>query len=250
MATSFVENFTFEERTTAQFQSYKFGILLWDFQDIHSIDPILVLQSTLEILCFDFNPTDPNIVAAGTINGQIFLYDIKKEMQQLYQRKNQKTKQEKSNIFIEDQIIYVKPFITSTLQDPSSSSAQSSETVKRNVSSHRNPVTALCWLPPTIEFDKKAFFQYHQHPGGTATYQFVSFSEGGQILFWDTRFNEKVPIAFFVTPGNQAKRRPADHLEGQLRHAALPAGGRRPDVRLPPLFPEEHAQARDLWHLR
>jgi hypothetical protein len=26
-----VENFTFEERTTSAFQSYKFGILLWDY---------------------------------------------------------------------------------------------------------------------------------------------------------------------------------------------------------------------------
>ncbi len=31
VANSFVENFTFDERTTSSFQSYKFGIFLWDF---------------------------------------------------------------------------------------------------------------------------------------------------------------------------------------------------------------------------
>lgn len=43
VATSFVENYTYDDRTTSNFQSYKFGILLWDYKDIHLIDPLLVL---------------------------------------------------------------------------------------------------------------------------------------------------------------------------------------------------------------
>ena len=53
-------------------------------------------------------------------------------------------------------------------------------------------MTSIQWLPGTIEFDKRTFFQFHPHSVGTDTYQFVSFSESGQVLFWDTRFNEKV----------------------------------------------------------
>lgn len=69
MANSFVENYSYDDRTSSSFQSYNFGILLWDYEDIHMIDPILVLQSTLEVVCFDFNPSDPNIIVAGTMSG-------------------------------------------------------------------------------------------------------------------------------------------------------------------------------------
>ena len=69
--------------------------------------------------------------------------------------------------------------ILSTLQDPSSSSSSSQDTVKRNVPSHKNPVTCLQWLPPTIEFDKRSFFNYQFNSQRTETYQFISVSEAG-----------------------------------------------------------------------
>ena len=45
-------------------------ILIWGFSD--PIHPQLVLEAPEDILCFKFNPTDPNIVAAGCINGQVW----------------------------------------------------------------------------------------------------------------------------------------------------------------------------------
>jgi hypothetical protein len=44
---------------------------------MHAIDPLLVLTSPLEILTFEFNPKDPNIIVAGAINGQILMWDLK-----------------------------------------------------------------------------------------------------------------------------------------------------------------------------
>ena len=58
-------------------KSSKSCILFWNFEDLHSIDPILILSSPLEILCFEFNPKDPNIVVGGSINGQVVLWDLK-----------------------------------------------------------------------------------------------------------------------------------------------------------------------------
>ena len=43
-------------------KSYKSRILFWDFEDIHSIEPILILESPLEITCFEFNPKNPNLI--------------------------------------------------------------------------------------------------------------------------------------------------------------------------------------------
>ena len=44
-------------------------ILIWGFSD--PIHPQLVLHAPDDIYCFKFNPTDPNIVAAGCVNGQV-----------------------------------------------------------------------------------------------------------------------------------------------------------------------------------
>lgn len=58
-------------------KSSKSFILFWNYEDMHAIDPLLILTSPLEILTFEFNPKDPNVIVAGTINGQILLWDLK-----------------------------------------------------------------------------------------------------------------------------------------------------------------------------
>ena len=58
-------------------KSSKSFILFWNYEDLHAIDPLLVLTSPLEVLTFEFNPKDPSIIVAGTINGQIMLWDIR-----------------------------------------------------------------------------------------------------------------------------------------------------------------------------
>ena len=46
--------------------------------------------------------------------------------------------------------------ICSALQDSSSvSAASNNEIIKKNVSSHKNPVLGLEWLPINVEFDRK-----------------------------------------------------------------------------------------------
>lgn len=64
-----MENLNFDERAHSSMKSYKSMILFWDFEDIHSIEPILILDSPLEIVTFSFNPKDPNMVIGGAING-------------------------------------------------------------------------------------------------------------------------------------------------------------------------------------
>lgn len=58
-------------------KSSKSCILFWNFEDLHSIDPIVILSSPLEIISFEFNPKDPNVVVGGSINGQVVLWDIR-----------------------------------------------------------------------------------------------------------------------------------------------------------------------------
>lgn len=99
VAESFIENLSFDDRAVLAVKSYKSMIMFWDFEDIHSIEPILILSSPLEILCFDFNPKDPNIVVAGAINGQVLMWNLggATSSTSLSAKKVQKAKQERSN---------------------------------------------------------------------------------------------------------------------------------------------------------
>ena len=69
-------------------------IVLWDQEDQHSIEPVLILLSPLEIMCFQFNPKDPNIIVGGAINGQIIMWDLKQGLQTV-QNRGKKSKGQK-----------------------------------------------------------------------------------------------------------------------------------------------------------
>jgi dynein intermediate chain 3, axonemal len=44
-------------------------VLVWDFADL--ITPVLKLEAPQEVFCFRFNPTQPDLVIAGTLSGQV-----------------------------------------------------------------------------------------------------------------------------------------------------------------------------------
>ena len=50
-----------------------FGILIWTFAIL--MHPELILDSPVEVTCFEFNAAQPNIVAGGCCNGQIIVWD-------------------------------------------------------------------------------------------------------------------------------------------------------------------------------
>ena len=49
-------------------------ILIWSFSD--PIHPCLLLQAPTDVYSFQFCPSNPDIISAGCINGQIVLWDI------------------------------------------------------------------------------------------------------------------------------------------------------------------------------
>lgn len=73
-------------------KSSKSFILFWNYEDMHAIDPLLILSSPLEITTFEFNPKDPSIIIAGTINGQIIMWDLKNvQLGQMNKKKGKKS---------------------------------------------------------------------------------------------------------------------------------------------------------------
>lgn len=120
-------------------KSSKSFILFWNYEDLHAIDPLLILTSPLEILTFEFNPKDPNIVIAGTINGQIMMWDL----QGIQFGQNSKKKGKSSE---KGKIKEIEPIIMSALQD-TSSVGPITDVIKKNVPSHKSPVLGIKWFP-------------------------------------------------------------------------------------------------------
>ena len=81
---------------------------------------------------------------AGTINGQILMWDIKNI--QLGQQPSKKKDSKKPK----NKIREISPAIMSALQDPSSVTAVTDQ-IKRNVPSHKAPIVCLKWFPSGLE---------------------------------------------------------------------------------------------------
>ena len=188
IAESFVENLDFDNRVIFSMKSSKSVILFWNYEDMHAIDPLLVLSSPLEIMTFEFNPKDPSIIIAGAINGQIMMWDLKG----LEIGTSSKKKVKKTQTGSTKEIL---PVITSVLQDPASVQ-QVSDTVKRNVASHKAPIVCIRWFPSGLELDMKKNISTLIPPASSEINQFASISTDGQVLLWEKKFldAQKKPV--------------------------------------------------------
>ena len=50
-----------------------FGILVWTFATL--MHPEYILESPVEVTCFEFNSAQPSLVVGGCCNGQIIMWD-------------------------------------------------------------------------------------------------------------------------------------------------------------------------------
>jgi hypothetical protein len=136
---SCVGRFTLDERVDLGFpvRSKQALVLIWSFHD--PIHPQLILEAPEDINCFRFNPSVPDLIAGGCINGQIFLWDISEHQERLKSTRKAKSDgpaggagdgagggSEKS----ESNIPIVKPVVASSIDF-----------------SHRGSISDLQWLP-------------------------------------------------------------------------------------------------------
>jgi WD40 repeat protein len=161
-------------------KSSKSFILFWNYEDLHAIDPLLILTSPLEVLTFEFNPKDPNFVVAGTINGQIMMWDLKNV--QIGQSTKKKGGKSEKNAIRE-----IAPSLMSALQDPTNITPVTDQ-IKRNIPSHKSPVACLKWFPSGLEIEmRKSYSALVQNAGGEIN-QFATISTDGQVLLWEKKF--------------------------------------------------------------
>ena len=198
MAVSLVENFSYEERIDIKGRSFESYILLWNYEEFHRFTPIAILESPIEINCFEFQPGNENILVAGAINGQIFLYNIDK----LTHKNGKDNLGFENNRFKKDMkdIHYFKPILSSSIMESFNASQNliATEIYSRkqiHLCSHRTAVKSLFFLSPGISIEKKnplniIKMKEENITKNTPREFFASLSEDGHLLFWSLDFND------------------------------------------------------------
>ncbi|KAA0184104.1 WD repeat-containing protein 63 [Fasciolopsis buskii] len=152
-------------------------IILWSFSD--PIQPQLLLDAPEDILCFQFNPTDPNIVAGGCYNGQVVLWDIEKHMEDLRTVKQRMKAKSKVPLFSFDDT------------DPHKVPVSPYCAVSNIEASHTAPIMAIQWVPDHMEVNRLGYCMENQ---SLRCVQLVTCGLNHELLFWDTRA-DRSPLA-------------------------------------------------------
>ncbi|NWV84831.1 WDR63 protein, partial [Dasyornis broadbenti] len=153
-------------------------ILLWSFFD--PICPQLILTAPEDIYCFQFSPSDPNVIAGGCVNGQVFCCLKLKLLISVFSS-SIKIRVKRSVNMVNVSVVSILQFMEvqeSNTEPPLARYCAISSTLY----SHKKPVTDIHWLPRNFEDDQK---------GGTFEnrdenyLQLVTCSPDCSILFWD-----------------------------------------------------------------
>ncbi|XP_041339298.1 dynein intermediate chain 3, axonemal [Pyrgilauda ruficollis] len=155
-------------------------VLFWSLFDPLCLQ--LVLKAPEDICCFQFSPSDPNIIAGGCVDGQVVLWDISK-----HEEKLESTKPVADEIIDSEgepraaAAVVAEPFPKrvqqSRLEPPLVRHCAASSTPY----CHTKPPTDVQWLPCNLEENQK---------GGTSEnkdekkLQLVTCSPDCSILFW------------------------------------------------------------------
>ncbi|NWU78540.1 WDR63 protein, partial [Onychorhynchus coronatus] len=185
IAVSAREQLSYEEQIKLSKKSllHQSVILLWSFSD--PIHPQLILESCEDIYCFQFSPSDPNIIAAGCINGQVVLWDISQHGEKLQNEKpvpEEVVNSDSEATTAAEVATKVSPGVV-----PSPMQVQQSSTepplvkycaVSSREYSHKKTVTDIQWLPSNFKVSLKIHFSSFYW--NNIIQLFCS-----SILFWD-----------------------------------------------------------------
>ncbi|XP_040533261.1 dynein axonemal intermediate chain 3 isoform X1 [Gallus gallus] len=175
-----------EERTKVQHDSV---IIFWSFFD--PIHPQLILECPDDIYCFQFSPSNPNIIAGGCFSGQVVLWDISQYEEKLQNAKSVVVGMKKTvnmnNVsvlsLLEDDDMSELLF----MEDDESDKGQilvrfcTSSSIHH---SHEKKITDIHWLPDYFEVNRMG--ETFENRAGICV-QLVTCSPDSVILFWDIR---------------------------------------------------------------
>jgi WD40 repeat protein len=152
------------------------------------------------LLCFRFNPDNPDVVVGGLSTGQVVFFDLSKSLAS-----------SDTDAGLASSSDSISSSLSSNNRSNFSSSGSGAATSKAPLSnvikptlvsfldkSHASMISDIRWLPRKLELNKKG--EATELPDQQAPFQFVTMANDGQIMFWDTRLNR-----FHLSPNEMPK---------------------------------------------
>ncbi|NXG57942.1 WDR63 protein, partial [Hemiprocne comata] len=160
-------------------------ILFWSF--FCPNHPQLILECPEDIYCFQFSPSDPNIIAGGCTNGQLVLWDISQHEEKLQNEKNVADGMKMSavnmvNASILNILQYNYPSLAQVQQSSTEPPLVGYCAVSSRQCSHKKPVTDIHWLPGYFEDNQMDAASENR---AEICVQLVTCSPDCSVLFWD-----------------------------------------------------------------
>lgn len=177
IAVSCGEPYTYDERVELSFKLMHANslVLIWSFAD--PIHPVLFLEAPEDIVCFKFNPSNPNLIAGGCINGQVVLWDITE-----YQNRLQINKSIESS---DNRGIPANMAIFETEKKSDHAPIVPSCALSSIEGGHSRTISDIAWIPQHIEVCHKTLKILENSSQFSS--QLITIGLDGVVLFWDTR---------------------------------------------------------------
>ena len=153
VAASCVATASFEAAVAAGGTKSRGAVLVWDFED--SIRPRCVLEAPADVHCFQFNESDPRLVAGGLADGRACFWDLSQ---------------------------------TTTRSDPEKDGTVpvcAPRIVSETPDSHACTVTDVRWLGADVAVSKPRGEPVRPNPHTSARSSFATVAADGKVLFWD-----------------------------------------------------------------
>ncbi|NXD82038.1 WDR63 protein, partial [Halcyon senegalensis] len=175
------EHVNLPDRSLLQ-QSVIFFLSLFD-----PIHPQLILECPEDIYCFQFSPSDPNIIAGGCINGQVALWDISQHEEKLQNAKTvpdgiKVTAVNTVNASVLNVLQYICPSLIQVQQTNTEPPLERYSALSSIQYSHKKTVTDIHWLPDYFEDNRTGAPLENK---AEICVQLVTCSPDCSILFWD-----------------------------------------------------------------
>ncbi|NXI64177.1 WDR63 protein, partial [Anseranas semipalmata] len=163
------------------------SIIFWSFFD--PTHPQLILKCPDDIYCFQFSPSDPNIIAGGCFNGQVVLWDISHYEEKLQNAKSVAVGDKKAVNM--DNASVLNLLECNDMSEPSFMEGNESGTHQARYCasssieySHKTTITDIHWLPDYFEVNRMGTTFENR---AEVCVQLVTCSPDCSILFWDIR---------------------------------------------------------------
>ncbi|XP_020650683.3 dynein axonemal intermediate chain 3 isoform X2 [Pogona vitticeps] len=190
IAVAVTERLSYEDRVqqSGRLLLWKAPILFWSFAD--PIHPQLMLECPEDIYCFEFSPSNPNIVAGGCMNGQVVLWDISEYEERLQNAKSGTAGSKSTAVnmpsFMLEQQVANEPHLVRYCA------------VSSIEYGHKSVISDIHWLPELFELNRMG--TVFENRAGVCI-QLVTCSPDCTIYFWDLRAHR--PAA---QPSNEKKK--------------------------------------------